>query len=247
MEWRHPENGNEEHDRLNAAGLIKADRGIMAGGLHIYNKAALPALYDQRWMKRGMALWSTETGDMSAPKAAAQFLAGLLHGSAVEIAHLGIGSGKDQRQVLMNGERRRAPMGPADRADLARAAAGDRHARRHQQRPPRRHGRRPGAADAVDLDAAAAPALRGRRQEAGRQVGPRRGELRLRRRQPERVGRRPLRRGDPAADGADRRAGREERAASSRGAAARAGRSAASRGMTSWTATFGSRCRLARL
>ena len=49
-----------------------------------------------------MALWSTETGDMSAPKAAAQFIAGLLHGSAVEIAHLGIGSGSDQRQVLMN-------------------------------------------------------------------------------------------------------------------------------------------------
>ena len=136
MEWRHPENGNEEFDRLDNAGLI-GEGNIIAGGLHIYNKAPLPALYDQRWMQRGMALWSTETGDMSAPKAAAQFLAGLLHGSAVEIAHLGIGSGSRPAPSTDEREWRRAPVGPADWSDRTRATAGDRHARRHEQRPTR--------------------------------------------------------------------------------------------------------------
>ena len=110
MEWRHPEQGNGEFDQLAAAGLLGEGK-ITAGGLHIYNKGPLPALYDQRWMKRGMGLWSAETGDMSAPKAAAQFLAGVIHGTSVEIAHIGVGDDKDQRQVLMHGNGTVHPWG----------------------------------------------------------------------------------------------------------------------------------------
>ena len=163
-------------------------------------------------MKRGHgAVEHCETGDMSAPKAAAQFLAGLLHGSAVEIAHLGIGSGKDQRQVLMSASGAVHPWGQQTGL-IARAL------------PPGTVMRgvtssdRPGGmgADQARLMLWTSTPRQcrhyvacGKRPDGKWVIGA--VSVRLRRRQPERVGRRPLRRSDPAADGADRRARREER------------------------------------
>ena len=155
MEWRHPENGNEEFDRLASAGLI-GNGNITAGGLHIYNKAALPALVRPALDEAGHGAvehrdgrHERAQGGCAVPRRAAPRQRGRDRPPRHR-QRQGPAPGADER------ERCRSSLGPADRADRARAAAGDRHARRHQQRPPRRHGRRPGAADAVDLDAAAA-------------------------------------------------------------------------------------------
>ena len=108
LEWRHPQALSSEFDNYNANDIIP---GTVADGcMHYYDDGINHVYYDQRWLTKGRAIWSTETGDNSSPKTQAQFIAGLNHGKVVEIAHIGIGGyssdpTKHQLLVTTGGER----------------------------------------------------------------------------------------------------------------------------------------------
>jgi hypothetical protein len=107
LEWAHfGGSGEDEYDRLNAAGLIPGTVGLGAG--HCYKDCPANGLYDSRWLTKGLPLWSTETGNAGSPNCQARFVAALNHGAAVEIHHIGLSLGTrgDTSQFLMlgNGE-----------------------------------------------------------------------------------------------------------------------------------------------
>jgi hypothetical protein len=111
IEWAHfGDSANREFDLLDAAGLIPGT--VIAGAGHCYKDCPNPGIYDDRWMQRGCALWSTETGNSGTPNHAARFVSALNHGAAVEIAHIGqlaiTNPNSEQRQqvlVLADGTR----------------------------------------------------------------------------------------------------------------------------------------------
>jgi hypothetical protein len=88
LEWRHPTDGGDvEYDVLNAAGAISPTGVVSAGCLHIYDKGPDNALYDNRYLTKGCHMWSTETGNNGSPNCQSRILAGVNHGTEVEIIH----------------------------------------------------------------------------------------------------------------------------------------------------------------
>jgi len=88
LEWRHPStHGPDEYDAYASVGMVGADKVISAGCLHIYDKGPDAALYDQRYLKAGCGIWSTELGNNGSPSAQARMLAGLNHGTVCEFVH----------------------------------------------------------------------------------------------------------------------------------------------------------------
>jgi hypothetical protein len=92
LEWRHPRTtskGQKEYDDNAALGRVGAGLAIGEGCLHIYDKSPDENDFDQRYLTEGLGLWSTETGNMSSPSAVSRFMAGVNHGTVVELSHIG--------------------------------------------------------------------------------------------------------------------------------------------------------------
>lgn len=89
-EWRHPQNQiPSEYDLMDSAGLIPGT--INGCCYHIYDKAPDNNTYDARWFNTAKSeMWSTETGNNGSPNCQARYLAGVNHGSKVEIIHYGL-------------------------------------------------------------------------------------------------------------------------------------------------------------
>jgi Concanavalin A-like lectin/glucanases superfamily len=107
IEWAHfGGHGQTEYNNLDAASMIPSSVAYGAG--HCYRDCPTPGVYDQRWMTKGIGLWSTETGNMGVPHFGARIIAGLNHGSVVESAHQGQSTGIDD-QTLVQGSGARNP------------------------------------------------------------------------------------------------------------------------------------------
>ena len=130
-EWRHPEKGVPEFDGLKAGGAL---RHVVAGALHIYDKAGNPALYDQRWLTADMPIWSCETGDGASPKTQARYVAGIAHRLRGRDRPHRPCDARDQARrpeaVPVRRGRQTAGLDAVLRADRALGPAGDGDARR---------------------------------------------------------------------------------------------------------------------
>ena len=117
-EWAHFNNpGMGEYDTLNAAPtMIPSILGYGAG--HCYHDCPTNNDYDSRWMTKAAptgglplatnGMWSTETGSMGMPHWGARCIAGLNHGTVVEVAHIGVANNSDgggQTLIHSNGTR----------------------------------------------------------------------------------------------------------------------------------------------
>jgi hypothetical protein len=100
LEWRHPNEAGRlqrEFDMHEAQGQIPS---VLQGGLiHIYDNGPTHTEFDNRWLKKGRGLWSTETGYMGA-NAIARFMAGINDGgTSVELMHIGQAARDDEKVV----------------------------------------------------------------------------------------------------------------------------------------------------
>ena len=88
-EWRHPPTqAPSEFDFMNSAGKIPS---VIAGFCyHIYDKGPNNAMYDSRYLAAGIHGYSTETGNNGSPNCQARGVAGLNHGSRMEIIHYAV-------------------------------------------------------------------------------------------------------------------------------------------------------------
>lgn len=110
IEWAHHSGfgqySEQEYDALNAAGMIPG-RVAFAGG-HSYHDCPTNTQYDSRWMTKTSGgvpisgIISSEIGFTDAPHWGARCIAGLNHGTVMEVCHIGASTSADNTQSFVN-------------------------------------------------------------------------------------------------------------------------------------------------